>query len=605
MNKVKLTSCIIVLLMVASFFVSCAGIKIIVPGSERTSRVTDEPSDTHSSTNEGTTADIIVHSTAPDDGNTTVPNDGTTQPSETTIDPNEATSAIPEVTTKPNEPHSHVPVIDPAAAPDCLRPGLSEGSHCMTCGEILVKQLPIPALGHKYNNASDTICSVCGAPAVRLYGYTQLGTLAKGSAMQSFYNKISEVSSTFHANTAKNIAADGIIEKLKYSDVGLSLDEALAVLASFRNDNPQYYWFASTVSHTSTELYIMADESYFSGAVRAEINALIEATILNTVINETDPYGITLYIHDMITERMTYAYEPDGVTPSNDISAHNIVGYFKDGRGVCEAYAKAFQLYLNRFGVENIIVSGIGNGGPHAWNLVRMNDGNWYWFDVTWDDAEKFPGGKIYSYFCVNDTELRSWNGGGWDIGEGSAFTYSHSHTVSSKYDLNYLYELPARSAVSFSDISVPTIGSVFTDNGMTYTIVGYDEAELNNIEAAGSVVIPQSVSFLGSTFSTVSVGKVENGYISAVCGNELTEITLPSGIRSFKFVNSHGLKTVNLPATLPAISANAFFGCPALETINFAGNVSEWQALEKGSNWDLYTGNYTVVCSNGTITKN
>ncbi len=44
--------------------------------------------------------------------------------------------------------HEHEIVTDAAKAPTCTRSGLTEGSHCATCGEVLVFQTKIEARGH-------------------------------------------------------------------------------------------------------------------------------------------------------------------------------------------------------------------------------------------------------------------------------------------------------------------------------------------------------------------------------------------------------------------------------------------------------------------------
>lgn len=45
-------------------------------------------------------------------------------------------------------PHVHTVVTDAAVAVTCTTSGLTEGSHCATCGEVLVAQETIPATGH-------------------------------------------------------------------------------------------------------------------------------------------------------------------------------------------------------------------------------------------------------------------------------------------------------------------------------------------------------------------------------------------------------------------------------------------------------------------------
>ena len=54
--------------------------------------------------------------------------------------------------------------------------------------------------------------------------------------------------------------------------------------------------------------------------------------------------------------------------------------------------------------------------GRHAWNIVKLEDGNWYEIDLLWDD---FNGN--YDYFCIPSSKMsadhvRSKMGGFEDI---------------------------------------------------------------------------------------------------------------------------------------------------------------------------------------------
>lgn len=69
--------------------------------------------------------------------------------------------------------------------------------------------------------------------------------------------------------------------------------------------------------------------------------------------------------------------------------------FFK-GRGMCMAYALAFQRLMQEMGIPCLYVK----GKNHAWNMVKVGK-YWYNVDVTWDDSS-----SGYGYFLKCDEDF-------------------------------------------------------------------------------------------------------------------------------------------------------------------------------------------------------
>ena len=84
------------------------------------------------------------------------------------------------------------------------------------------------------------------------------------------------------------------------------------------------------------------------------------------------------------------------------------------GYGVCDGYAKVYQMMCRRAGIPAYRVT----NDTHAWNVLQL-DGDWYFVDCTWDDptdsdrpeemAVPVSGMETWTYFCLN-TELLALN---------------------------------------------------------------------------------------------------------------------------------------------------------------------------------------------------
>ena len=80
--------------------------------------------------------------------------------------------------------------------------------------------------------------------------------------------------------------------------------------------------------------------------------------------------------------------------------------------------------------------------------------------------------------------------------------------------------------------------------------------------------------------------------------GTLIKSLSLPndiSTISNYAFYECKSIEEINIPKAVSSIGTNAFRDCSNLKTINYAGTQTEWDAIEKAGNWDLYTGNYII----------
>lgn len=74
--------------------------------------------------------------------------------------------------------------------------------------------------------------------------------------------------------------------------------------------------------------------------------------------------------------------------------------------------------------------------------------------------------------------------------------------------------------------------------------------------------------------------------------------------IASNAFFDLKELCSITIPDSVISIGNKAFDNCTTLETIDFKGAKSEWNAIKKGDIDNAYTGKYTVKCTDGNISE-
>lgn len=153
--------------------------------------------------------------------------------------------------------------------------------------------------------------------------------------------------------------------------------------------------------------YTLAPENDITGG---RVTLLIRSTARETVTA----------IHDYLVNTLTYdpfVSAPYGTTEAAYAAAES--AYAKAGEqyslsnnitliaqyGVCQNYAELFRTMCIRAGIPCIIVTGMGNGGSHAWNMVYVEN-QWLYVDCTWDDPVSSTPTLRHDYLLIGADQL-------------------------------------------------------------------------------------------------------------------------------------------------------------------------------------------------------
>ena len=279
------------------------------------------------------------------------------------------------------------PIVD--SEPTCTEEG-SYHVECIACGEVLRIEMTADLGGHVLSSWKIEIvtgavaegrkyreCSRCEYKEYEV-NYTVSGygraTIADNESAARLYDLLEEA--VLADEPAKEIEVDPSLE-IKMEDFDLA--EIM-----FLSDHPECFWWDGQVVYYYTEDGIIVSIKFTYlydndeiSAMKAELERVVEEILAELPVGNN--FGKALYLHDAVANRVTYKYTENDQTP---------YGALVEGEAVCNGYATAYQLLLQRAGIRAWTVNGTSLDEAHAWNVVWMDDDTCVYTDVTWDDVE-------------------------------------------------------------------------------------------------------------------------------------------------------------------------------------------------------------------------
>ena len=166
----------------------------------------------------------------------------------------------------------------------------------------------------------------------------------------------------------------------------------------------QYGGSQGSVSHSYDGTWYYYGMTYMvsyhaSAEQEAEMDLAVAALLEQLALEGCSDYEKVCGVYDYMCANITYDYA--NLKDTSYKLKYSAYAALVNKTAVCQGYAALLYRLLLELGVDNRVVTGIGNGGGHAWNILKL-DGRYYNADSTWD-AIWHQVGLPYNFFLRNE----------------------------------------------------------------------------------------------------------------------------------------------------------------------------------------------------------
>ncbi len=248
---------------------------------------------------------------------------------------------------------------------------------------------------------------------------------------------------------------------------------------------------------------------YTTAAQESAVGAFISRKLASFAFTDQTPeYDKVRTIYDCVRDTVSYDYAH--LNDSSYLLKQSAYAAAINGTAVCQGYATLLYRFLRSAGIDCRVVVGLGGGGAHAWNLIRV-DGQYYYADATWDD-----GRTDYAYFLRGSTDFPRHT----PDSELADFLSSYS-IAKTKYVVPEITSLTAvfnQTNTVYTSNDIESLRAMLTVSGVTRAGAAQTDITAYTLEGpltAGTCTVTASYGGIKTTF-TVTVTAVAPDHLTA-----------------------------------------------------------------------------------------
>ena len=226
--------------------------------------------------------------------------------------------------------------------------------------------------------------------------------------------------SLLDGQTAEAVILQGLQKKEKTIDISsfhLTSEKASSIYMEVVFSHPELFYvktgarigIVNGYSSTIMPYYI---DGLLSPKTQEAFNARVDKILAETIAPGMSQVEMALSLHDYLVLHCAYDWNVANGRPASSDNVYTAYGALMEGNAVCQGYALAYNLLLNKVRMETEYVT--SSTINHGWSLVKIGK-TWYHVDVTWDDPltnlsgfnHDLPGRCDHAYFLVSTETMK------------------------------------------------------------------------------------------------------------------------------------------------------------------------------------------------------